>query len=102
MPGKLSAAHEKLVENCANCHDRADRARQTQLCLACHKDVAADVTARRGFHGRLPGIADSQCRACHTEHKGRDEDIVKLSPAQFDHARRLSTWLHRPTRAGRW
>jgi hypothetical protein len=85
MPGKLAAAHEKLEESCSNCHDRADRARQSQLCLACHKDVAADITAHRGFHGRLPGMTGSACRACHTEHRGRDADIVKLSPAQFDH-----------------
>ncbi len=26
-----------------------------------------------------------ECRACHTEHKGREADIVQLSRAQFDH-----------------
>src|SRR6185503_10782604 len=68
MPGKLSAAHAKYEESCTNCHDRSDRARQPELCLACHKDTAADVRARRGFHGRLEGAATLQCRACHSEH----------------------------------
>ena len=85
MPGKLTSAHQKLEEDCSQCHDRADRARQTQLCLTCHDKIAADITQHRGFHGRLPGIGSSQCRACHSEHLGRDADIVKLSREQFDH-----------------
>jgi hypothetical protein len=88
MPGKLTTAHAKYEGDCANCHDRANRGRQPQLCLACHKDIAADVGARRGFHGRLSGASTSlQCQACHSEHLGRDADIVKFSRDQFDHAR---------------
>ena len=85
MPGKLSAAHEKYEEDCSNCHDRTDRSRQTPLCLDCHKDVSLDIGTRHGFHGRLPGIEGSQCRACHSEHLGRSADIVKMSREQFNH-----------------
>jgi hypothetical protein len=87
MPGKLSAAHAKYEDDCAHCHDRASSnpMRQTQLCLDCHKEIAADLKAHHGFHGRLPGMDDSQCRACHAEHLGRGADIVKLSREQFDH-----------------
>src|SRR5579872_2924110 len=85
MPGKVSAAHQKYEEQCTLCHDRSDRNRQTTLCLDCHKEIAADIRAVHGFHGKLAGIAGAQCRACHSEHLGRDGDIVKLSPAQFDH-----------------
>ena len=86
MPGKLTTAHAKYEENCTNCHDRSDRGRQPQLCLSCHKDVAADVAAKRGFHGRLTGASTlMQCKACHSEHLGRDADIVKFSRDQFDH-----------------
>jgi hypothetical protein len=85
MPGKVTAAHQKFEEECSKCHDRADRARQTNLCMACHDKVAADITQHRGFHGRVAGIEASQCRACHSEHLGRDADIVKLSREQFDH-----------------
>ena len=85
MPGKLSDAHAKYEEDCSNCHDRTDRSRQTPLCLACHKEVAADIGARRGFHGRLAGIESAQCKACHSEHLGRAGDIIKLSREQFDH-----------------
>src|ERR1044072_1491338 len=87
-PGKLATPHAKSEESCSNCHDRSNRARQPQLCLACHKDIAADVGARRGFHGRLQGAsATLACHACHSEHLGRDADIVKFSRDQFDHER---------------
>jgi hypothetical protein len=86
MPGKLSAAHAKYEEDCANCHDRSDRSRQTGRCLACHKEVAADVRQHRGYHGHLAAIDATECRACHSEHLGRNADIVKLSREQFNHA----------------
>jgi hypothetical protein len=85
MPGKLSTAHQKYEEDCTQCHNRADRSKQRQLCLACHKAVAEDITQKRGFHGRAPGMATAQCAACHSEHLGRDADVVRLSRAAFDH-----------------
>jgi len=87
MPGKVSAAHAKLESECTQCHDRADRAKQAELCMACHKEVGADVRAHTGFHGRLPGIDTAQCKACHSEHLGRGADIVKLNKPAFDHSR---------------
>ncbi len=84
-PGKISAAHAKLEATCTECHDRGDRSRQTPLCLGCHKDVAADVNRKGGMHGRLPNIAVAQCKACHSEHRGRDADIVRFDVASFNH-----------------
>jgi hypothetical protein len=86
MPGPLAKAHADLEDNCSACHDRTDRSRQRALCLACHKDVAQDVARRAGFHGRLPNIGSGECKACHSEHLGREADIVKLVPAAFDHS----------------
>ncbi len=85
MPGKLSAAHRKLEQHCSLCHDLRDRSRETGLCLACHKHVAADIRERRGLHGHTPAMAASECRACHVEHLGRSADIVELDPARFNH-----------------
>jgi hypothetical protein len=85
MPGKVANAHAKYEETCTNCHDRSNRERQTELCLDCHKDVAADVRSKAGFHGRLPAIERAQCRACHSEHLGRDADIMRLNIAAFPH-----------------
>ena len=69
MPGKLSQPHAKFEESCANCHDKADRGRQTTLCLDCHKEIRADITAKRGLHGNISNVDKTACRACHTEHK---------------------------------
>ncbi|MGA2397119.1 MAG: cytochrome C [Steroidobacteraceae bacterium] len=85
MPGKVTRPHEKQEETCANCHDRTNVRTQTSLCLDCHKEIAADIRDKRGYHGRMTNAGTGECRACHTEHKGRDSDIVQLSRAQFDH-----------------
>lgn len=86
MPGEVSQAHAREEADCEKCHDRKDKSRQTGLCLECHKDVAADVRARQGFHGRALR-ADGACSACHTEHKGRNGDILRFDRDAFDHAR---------------
>jgi hypothetical protein len=85
MPGKVTRAHVKQEENCANCHDRTNVRKQSSLCLDCHKDVAADVREHHGYHGRMTNAGVGECSACHTEHKGREADIVQLGRAQFDH-----------------
>lgn len=85
MPDKVSNAHAKLEAECSNCHDRTNKVSQSSLCVACHKDIASDLQNKRGFHGRLQNPMELQCRGCHTEHKGRAANIVKLVPAQFDH-----------------
>src|SRR5258708_28726873 len=85
MPGKVSQAHIKQESSCANCHDRSNARPQSALCLDCHKDVAADVQEQGGFHGRMQNAGAGECRACHTEHKGRAADIVQLDRWQFNH-----------------
>jgi len=85
MPGKVTSAHAKLESTCADCHDRANTRTQTSLCLDCHKQIAADVATHRGYHGRMANAGAGECRACHTEHKGRTADIVQLDRAHFDH-----------------
>ena len=87
MPGPLTKAHAKLEESCSNCHDRTDRLRQSALCLDCHKPIAADVRDRKGYHGLMANAGTGKCVGCHTEHLGRDADIVRLNVTEFDHAR---------------
>src|ERR1700716_1262877 len=79
MPGKLSAAHVKYEEQCSLCHDRTDRARQTQLCHDRPKERAADEKQRPGSRGRSPGSDVSRGSPCRSERLGREADIVKLS-----------------------
>lgn len=84
MPGKTIRGHADLELSCDNCHVRFDRSAQPRLCLDCHKAVAQDVRARTGYHG---GLKETQCRVCHTDHKGREARIVVLDEHKFDHAR---------------
>ncbi len=81
-PGKLIQGHAKWEQECSQCHVKFDRKAQDGLCLACHKDLGADVRAKTGFHGRMKPQA---CNVCHTDHKGRDAKIVLLDKKKFDH-----------------
>jgi hypothetical protein len=87
-PGPLIRGHAKVEDKCASCHVRFDRAAQDALCLDCHKDVAADLKARTGLHGRQQ--PPKACRSCHTDHKGRDMQIAPLDQKAFDH--RQTDW----------
>src|SRR5579863_804105 len=87
MPGPVARGHEKQEGECANCHDRSNRRSQSELCVDCHKEIGADLRAHSGYHGRMPNAGAGECRACHSDHKGRAADIVGLDRAQFDHAR---------------
>jgi hypothetical protein len=87
MPGPVIAGHAETEAQCDACHARFDRERQGDLCVVCHENVAADLTAGTGFHGRAPEVtaADGRCASCHTDHEGRDFDIVGLDESSFDH-----------------
>lgn len=82
MPGQVIRGHADVEAACDKCHVRFDRDAQPRLCLNCHKEVAADIRGRGGYHGR---IQESECRSCHTEHKGRDARVVHFDSARFDH-----------------
>ena len=86
MPGPLVAGHAKLEKECGSCHEPFSRKSQTRLCLACHKDIAADQAAGRRFHGRQSDAKKEECTHCHTDHVGREADIVQLDRETFDHA----------------
>ncbi len=85
MPGPVTAAHAETEETCSACHDLFDRESQNQLCLECHEEVATDLDHNRGLHGRHPDVGATRCSACHSEHAGREADIVGLQPDLFDH-----------------
>ncbi len=87
MPGPLSAAHADLEKDCASCHKAFDGGAERPLCMTCHEEVASDLAAKTGYHGRQSLALTGPCRTCHAEHKGRDADVLGLSEATFDHAR---------------
>lgn len=85
MPGKVVEAHKKYESECQRCHNKLASKSETKLCLDCHKRVAVDVRYKKGFHGKAPGIRTGECRTCHTEHIGRNGDILKFDPYTFNH-----------------
>lgn len=85
MPGPVAEAHAETEETCSACHGLFDRGSQKGLCLDCHEDIAADLDQDRGLHGHHPDVREGECRACHTEHEGREADITGLQPSLFDH-----------------
>ncbi len=85
-PGPMSAAHADQEEQCGACHALFSKSTQTTLCLDCHEAIAGDMARQEGFHGTGGRLEGTECRSCHSEHQGRDADIVGLVPEAFDHA----------------
>ncbi|MBU6260651.1 MAG: cytochrome C [Burkholderiales bacterium] len=83
-PGAVIQGHAKVETDCKSCHARFDRAAQDGLCIACHKQVGADIRAHQGFHGRHQPQGQA-CRSCHLEHRGRKAAIAAFDHKTFDH-----------------
>lgn len=81
-PGAVHKTHAKIEHECAKCHTRFRPSAQPGLCLACHREIAADQRQGTGFHGHA---GDAPCRQCHTDHRGRDGQTVILDEKTFDH-----------------
>lgn len=86
MPGKVIAAHADLEADCNSCHVAFARDKQRGQCMDCHEDIASDIAGLSGYHGRDAAARDDNCASCHTDHLGRDADVVGLDPDLFDHA----------------
>lgn len=85
MPGRVTAAHADIEAQCDACHSSSAEIPQSTLCLDCHEDVAADRADGTGFHGRFATAKRNECVNCHTDHEGRDKDIVGIDRGLFDH-----------------
>ncbi len=85
MPGKVIEGHAKYETECAKCHQPFSKKAQALLCRDCHEDIDADINDTVGFHGRIQGIEQMECRRCHTEHLGRGADVLGLDPETFNH-----------------
>lgn len=87
-PGPLARAHSSLEGNlqCQKCHGKS-KGEMDRKCLACHEEIAWEVSNARGFHGRE---AKSKCAGCHPDHGGVDFKLIAWpdqSPEKFDHKR---------------
>jgi hypothetical protein len=75
-PGRLSAAHASLEDNCAACHTPVTGVDPVN-CISCHAD---NMTLLEGqstaFHAHV-----GTCKDCHLEHRGRGH-----RPTTMDHS----------------
>ncbi len=88
-PGLLARPHAELegAANCTKCHGLR-REPVSQMCLACHRDIAWSVEAGRGYHAR--DAKQQECSKCHPDHAGRDFALISWPDKardRFDHAR---------------
>jgi hypothetical protein len=74
-PGRLSAAHAFLEQNCSACHT-AVKGPDASKCVACHADNPALLQRQpTAFHATV-----TSCAECHREHQG-----IEQRPTTMDH-----------------
>ncbi len=87
-PGELAEMHADLegVANCVKCH-KLGEGPNDRLCLDCHKEIDQDLKDGRGYHNRLMQDQENACPKCHSDHNGRDFELVHWPEGQerFDH-----------------
>lgn len=75
-PGDLSVVHASIEgdDNCSKCHQSGKQV-VAQLCLDCHKDLASELAASTGLHGKQ--YKGKACELCHVEHIGRKAKLIR-------------------------
>jgi hypothetical protein len=91
-PGPLAQAHASIDtdNDCGKCHASGKQV-VAQLCLDCHKDLAAELSANRGLHGKQ--YKGQACETCHVEHVGKNAKLIRWpggSADKLDH--KLTGW----------
>lgn len=84
-PGDLTKAHASLegIGNCTKCHELGASVSDAK-CLDCHSEIQNLMDADRGFHAQ-PRVAIESCTKCHSEHHGRNFDMVRFDEQNFNH-----------------
>jgi hypothetical protein len=53
-------------------------------CLACHKEIKVRIDQKKGYHSS-PKVYGKTCTICHSDHHGRNYDILHFDKTKFDH-----------------
>jgi hypothetical protein len=85
-PGELVTAHAYLegTSNCTKCHTLRNKVTDDK-CLACHEQINQLITNNRGYHASTE-VEQKNCYDCHSDHHGRDFEIIHFDTTAFDHA----------------
>jgi len=87
MPGKVIRGHARFESKCSKCHEVFNKRHQNTLCRSCHEQIDVDIKKQVHFHGKIFNVDKRECHSCHTDHQGRDADIIQLDEEMFDHGR---------------
>ncbi len=84
-PGDLSQAHAKLegMSNCTQCHEIGEKVLDSK-CLSCHKEIQTLINNKKGLHAN-PEVIRKDCFECHSDHNGRNFDMVRFDQDNFKH-----------------
>lgn len=93
-PGDLSAPHaavagSSFIGDCRKCHAPEGL---SAGCRSCHEEIAAQVAAKTGYHGKKLEAKVSNCAPCHSDHNGKAFALVnKVSwggevPKAYEHS----------------
>ncbi len=76
------SSHADFEKTCRYCHQPLNTT-LGELCLACHTEIASELTDAKGFHAQLQNAA--RCHLCHSDHHGRDFNPTLAALDFFDH-----------------
>ncbi|MGB8491587.1 MAG: cytochrome C [Bacteroidales bacterium] len=84
-PGDLAKPHEFLegITNCTKCHEIGNKI-TGEKCLGCHTEINDRIKAGKGYHSSS-GVKGRECIECHSDHHGKNFQLVRLNNSGFDH-----------------
>lgn len=84
-PGDLATPHAHLegMSNCTECHILGEKV-SNDKCLKCHSELKKRIDQQKGFHVSST-IKGKECVSCHSDHHGRNFEIVRIVIESFDH-----------------
>jgi predicted CXXCH cytochrome family protein len=85
-PGDLSTPHPHLegLSNCTQCHILGNKV-SGEKCLVCHNEVQERITSKKGYHVSVD-VRDKQCFECHSDHHGKNFQLIRMDIKKFDHS----------------
>ena len=85
-PGDLSGPHSHLegLSNCTQCHVLGNKV-SNEKCLVCHTEIKERITLQKGYH-LSADVKGKDCIACHSDHHGKNFQLIRLDIAKFDHS----------------
>lgn len=84
-PGDLATPHAHLegMSNCTQCHILGEKV-SNDKCLKCHTELKKRLDLKQGYHSSSV-IAGKECVSCHSDHHGRNFEMVRIIFEQFNH-----------------